>query len=100
MHISKQLKVKNKLAAKSFFRTSEVKLIKFLNIFTTWNPIGTTLFVHGNPKNRDQEAEEKKEKKKEQAILASRVVKTLPKIRIQRHFFIFETLTNFTTLAE
>lgn len=44
MHISKQLKVKNKLAAKSFFQTSKMKLIKFLNIFTTWNPIGTTLF--------------------------------------------------------
>lgn len=64
MHISKQLKVKNKLAAKSFFRTSEMKLIKFLNIFTTWNPIGTTLFVHGNPKNRDQEAEEKRKEKR------------------------------------
>lgn len=64
MHISKQLKVKNKLAAKSFFRTSEMKLIKFLNIFTTWNPIGTTLFVHGNPKNRDQEAEKKRKEKR------------------------------------
>lgn len=68
MHISKQLKVKNKLAAKSFFQTSKMKLIKFLNIFTTWNPIGTTLFVHGNPKNRNQMSKKTEEEKKEQPI--------------------------------
>ena len=99
MHISKQLKVKNKLAAKSFFRTSEMKLIKFLNIFTTWNPIGQPSLSMVTLKTGTRR-QRKKETKKQQAMLASRVVKTLPKIRIQWYFLIFETLTNFTTLAE
>lgn len=88
MHISKQLIVKNKLEAKSFFPTSEMKLIKFLNIFTTWNSIRTTLFVHGSPNTGSKVKQKGWGEKKWTANLkvASRVVKTRPRIRIQRYF--------------
>lgn len=69
MHISKQSIMKNKHAAKSFSPTSEMKLIKFLNIFTTWNPIRTTLFVHGSPNTGIKgQRKRQREKKNEQPI--------------------------------